>query len=75
MDDKRGNQSLNKITTHGHGAAMSGPSMNKAMFRQVHRGSHLSFGIFRPLSGRRKRLIAEKERGESSCKRKKFWEL
>ena len=70
MHDKRVNQSRNSITNHGHGAAMSGGSMNNPMYREVH-----SSGIYQRASGRCKRRIAEKQRGASSCKHKKFWEL
>lgn len=70
MDDKRGNQSRNRINSAGHGAAMSGGSMNNPMYRQVH-----GDGCFVPTFGRGKRRIYSKRRGESSCKHKKFWEL
>ena len=70
MDDKRGNQSRNRIANHGHGASISGGSMNNPMYREVH-----SDGVYQRASGRCKRRIAEKQRGASSCKHKKFWEL
>ena len=47
MDDKRGNQSRNRIGNRGHGASMSGGSMNNPMYREVHSG-----GLYQRASGR-----------------------
>ena len=65
MDDKRRTQSRNRIGSDGLGG-----SMNNPMYRQFH-----GDGVYATNSGRCKRRIAEKQRGESLCKHKKFWEL
>ncbi len=70
MDDKWGHESRNHIDNSGHNGRNSGGSMNNPMYREVH-----SSGIYQRASGRCDRRIAAKQRGESSCNHKKFWEL
>ena len=71
MENNKGNHdSRNRISNRGHGASMSGGSMDNPMYRNIH-----SSGVCQSASGRCDRRIAAKQRGESSCKHKKFWDL
>ena len=71
MDDKRGNQSRNRISNHGHGASMSGGSMNNPMYQKI-----CALGTYEPQSGRSKqRNRLKRVYGISSHKNKQFWEL
>jgi hypothetical protein len=65
----KGNESRNEIANSGHRRRNSGWSMNNPMYRAVHGGIYLR------ASGGCNGRVAARQKGESFCKHKKFWEL
>lgn len=71
MLSKHENVSSNAIASCAHGAAMSGGSMSNPMYQNT----YAIGGVYQPTTGRCKRRIWAKKRGETIGRKKQFWEL